>query len=336
MTDTPLNSIYEWQQRPWEQLTNQMEINRLHHAILLHGQTGIGKHHFAYTFAKKLLCQTSVHSELACNECQSCKQFSAQTHPDFHLIEPAETGKPIKIDQIRALSEKFILSTHYINGRRIAFIKHADRLNQAASNALLKTLEEPSDNSILILCADTIQRLPATILSRCQKIQLAPPSKSQAKEWLINNLADKEFNPELLLAITHNQPITALSCDAEQLEKRRMTLDSLYNISMSQQTATQATSALLKIELSQTIQWVYGWIGDLIRLKLRQANSLMNIDYASKLEELVPKVELTALFRYIDSINDNLKRLSAPLNQQLQLEQLLMMWQTMTEPKKSL
>jgi DNA polymerase-3 subunit delta' len=124
----------------------------------------------------------------ACGVCRSCLLIAAGSHPDLARIgfELRDDGKPrseITIDQIRALSQRLSMSSQF-GGLQIALIDPADRLNANAANALLKTLEEPTAASVIVLIADAPARLPATIRSRCQRIDIALPSRAQSLAWL--------------------------------------------------------------------------------------------------------------------------------------------------------
>ena len=119
----------------------------------------------------------------ACGECKSCQLIKAESNPDFIKISPEEEGKAIKVDQIRGLIEKIALTSH---GKtyRVIIISPADALNINASNSLLKTLEEPPANTILILITDKPSKLMATIRSRTQMIRFELPDTEQSMRWL--------------------------------------------------------------------------------------------------------------------------------------------------------
>ena len=130
-------TIYPWQQRRWQQLRQQVAQNRLPHAILITGQAGVGKYHFANSFARFLLCQQRTTD--ACGYCQSCHWFNAATHPDLIRIQPEEEGKAIKIAQIRQLVHDLSHTASQI-GYQVVILHPAEAMNKAAANALLKIL----------------------------------------------------------------------------------------------------------------------------------------------------------------------------------------------------
>ena len=148
-------------------LENAYRQNRLSHAYLLSGVSNADKTQFARDFAGFLLCESNVSG--ACGHCRSCHLMAANNHPDFLLIEPSEKNHAIKIDQVRALSEKITKTAHFGN-YRVVIIAPADAMPVAAANALLKTLEEPVGKTIIFLVEEQAGLLPSTLLSRCQKI----------------------------------------------------------------------------------------------------------------------------------------------------------------------
>ncbi|HJU25721.1 MAG TPA: DNA polymerase III subunit delta' [Rhodanobacteraceae bacterium] len=177
-----------WQTAAWSTLAARAERGSLPHALLLAGAGGLGKRAFAENFVRARLCE-HPRSGHACGTCRACALLAAGTHPDRILVTPEtneRTGKPrteIIVEQIRALSARLAMSAQ-LGGWQIAVIDPADAMNPAAANALLKTLEEPSASSLIVLVADQPWRLPATIRSRCQRIDFAAPSWNEALAWL--------------------------------------------------------------------------------------------------------------------------------------------------------
>jgi DNA polymerase-3 subunit delta' len=177
------NSIYPWQESSWQQL--QLLRQRMPHAILFHGAAGIGKSDFIERFAQGLLCEAVLPDGHACGACASCGWFSQQNHPDYRRVrpealedEPAAEGeegegeakkakstkapsKEIKIEQIRNLSDFMNISTHR-QGLRVVVLYPAEALNMPASNALLKTLEEPPPGTVFLLASNSLDRLLPT------------------------------------------------------------------------------------------------------------------------------------------------------------------------------
>src|SRR5262249_11510749 len=146
------------------------------------------KRELARAFVARVLCREARGDAPACGRCRACEQHAAGSHPDFVAVsfELRDDGKlrtEITVDQIRALSARFAL-TPEAGGYQIAAIDPADAMNQSAANALLKTLEEPSGDTLLLLVSDEPSHLPATIVSRCARVEVRFPPRSEALAWL--------------------------------------------------------------------------------------------------------------------------------------------------------
>lgn len=168
-----------WLTDRYLQLIRRFQARSLHHAILLSGPRGVGKRELANALMKTILClQPSEHGP--CGNCQSCKLNEAGTHPDHYLLE---SEKQLGVDAIREAIGK-LATTSQIGLHKVLIIPAADRMTEAASNALLKTLEEPTDNTYLVLLTHRVTGLLPTILSRCEKHVIATPSAQESLQWL--------------------------------------------------------------------------------------------------------------------------------------------------------
>ncbi|WP_233843046.1 DNA polymerase III subunit delta' [Dyella sp. 2HG41-7] len=180
-------SIPSWHAELWTRLQARRQRDALPHALLLCGPQGLGKRDFLRRFVRGLLCQHPNDGD-ACGTCRSCLLLDAGTHPDyvslsFGLRKDGVQRSDIVVDQIRELSARLATASQF-GGWQIASIDPADAMNNAAANALLKTLEEPATQTMLILVADAPWRMPATIRSRCQRIDFQLPSKEASLAWL--------------------------------------------------------------------------------------------------------------------------------------------------------
>ena len=138
-----------WQLEAWARLGQQVDEDRLPHALLVTGPAGIGKEHFARSVSARLLCGSPV-SGTACGNCKSCTLLSAGSHPDLLDVQCEEGSRVIKIDQVRELID-FAGKTPAIGGRKVVLLGPAEAMNINAANALLKCLEEPSASTTLLL-----------------------------------------------------------------------------------------------------------------------------------------------------------------------------------------
>ncbi len=176
-----------WHAEHWTRLQARRQRAALPHALLLCGAAGLGKRAFAERFVRGLLCMQPLEGD-ACGQCRGCLLLAAGSHPDlvtltFGLRRDGTARTEIVVDQIRELSARLAMRSQ-LGGWQVASIDPADAMNAAAANALLKTLEEPAAQTMLILLADAPWRLPQTIRSRCQRIEFHLPPFAEALEWL--------------------------------------------------------------------------------------------------------------------------------------------------------
>jgi DNA polymerase III subunit delta' len=179
---------------------------RLPHALLLLGPPGIGKAALAEYIARLALCDRGAATP--CGVCVSCQLHIAGNHPDLKRVGLIEDKKQILVEDVRTLIGELTLKS-FRGGRKVAIIDPADALNSSGANALLKTLEEPSGAALLLLTAARLDRLPATIASRCQRLALAAPSAAVALEWL--RAIDSTVAWEGPLALAAGAPLGALA-----------------------------------------------------------------------------------------------------------------------------
>jgi DNA polymerase-3 subunit delta' len=182
----PFDKIFG-QQLPLRQLKTALAGGHAAHAYLFSGIEGIGKCSTAVCLAKALNC--AAREADFCDECRSCRKIEKRLHPDFFFIEPDKNV--IRIEQVRDLQKKIIFKP--MEGRRkVVIIDQAEKLNLHAANCLLKTLEEPPDDTVIILVAHTALALLPTIVSRCQRIRFAPLSDAVIREHLAARGAEPE------------------------------------------------------------------------------------------------------------------------------------------------
>ena len=145
-----------WQKELWLSLNDRIESQRLPHAIILNGLEGVGAEHLAYALAFRMLC-SQVDKGIPCGQCNGCLTLKAGSHPDFYRLSPQEKSKFIKVDQIRKLCES-VAKTSQQGGWKVAVIVPAESMNIASSNALLKSLEEPEPNTLIILVSSRLRQ----------------------------------------------------------------------------------------------------------------------------------------------------------------------------------
>src|SRR5580692_9226040 len=185
------------------------KAGRLPHSLLLLSVPGLGAEQLANWITALALCESPA--ERPCDVCASCRLLRSDSHPDVHAVRLEEDAQQIKVDQVRELIESLALKS-YRGGYKVGVIEGAEALNANGANAFLKTLEEPSADTVLIMIARPNHRLPATIASRCLRLSLRPPPTAAALAWLEQNSAAKQ--PwTAALALAGGAPLQALQFD---------------------------------------------------------------------------------------------------------------------------
>lgn len=201
-------TVVPWLADAFRRLALALDGDRQHPALLVAGPPGTGKRDFARAFAAAALCHERAGDAPACGHCRDCTLLAAGTHPDFARVtleerEPGKLRTEITVEQVRALCARLALASQF-GGWQVAVIDPADKMNASAANALLKTLEEPSAPSLIVLVSDDPSRLPATIRSRCQRIDAVAPPEAVALDWLVAAGLDRESARSALAASAGN------------------------------------------------------------------------------------------------------------------------------------
>lgn len=333
-----MNKLYPWQTSAWRKL--QQESARLPHALLLHGQAGVGKYDFALNLSKSLLCRQSTNDGFACEACSSCNWFAEGNHPDFHLLSPeqeadaedeAATTKKTKkktqisVSQIRELANFTGLSSHRSDGLRIILVHPAEALNTASANALLKMLEEPSTGVVFILVSHQIQRLLPTILSRCHKIAMPVPNEAEALEWLNTQGV---LNAKEQLDYLEGSPIKVV----EQQSQLSQIKDIWRLLALADKLQPHvAAPSIIASSAEQGIITVQKWLYDIASMRL-SSQIRYHTALAKTFQGLAEKVHLSRLFDLQKKADELRKLANHPLNHDLQMESLLLDYTKIFKP----
>lgn len=337
--------LMPWQQAPWAELQRQWQ--RLPHALLLTGPTGIGKRRFAEHLAQALLCE-SVDQAAPCGQCQACLWFLGSNHPDYRLLsldqdegdepdakeskESKEKKAPtqIKIEAVRGLADFLGLSSHR-GGRRVIVIEPAEAMNVATANALLKMLEEPPPECHFLLVSHTWRRLLPTIRSRCRQWPLAAPETALATSWLTQQGLDRA---EERLAAAGGAPLLAQAEAANDLAGHRdWWLQALAERGKLDVLRLAEEAEKRKLPMTEWVDWTQKWLADLANLALAGTSRF----YPARLSQarlLAEQVDPRQLFALADTLVQQRQLANHPLNQRMVLEQLLFAYQSAIHPRQ--
>lgn len=320
-----------WLVGPWERLQHARLAERLPHALLVTGVAGVGKRRLIEGFFGALLCAQSDAQGYACGKCADCALLAAGTHPDLVIVKPDEDTKSqeIKVAAIRELIGTEALTSH--RGRwKLVLLDPAHRMNTSAANALLKTLEEPASDTLICLVSERPNRLAATIRSRCQTLQVPLPDETEALAWLSPRLHKGE--PSTILRLAHGAPLRALGlADEECLSLRDRIFSGFVEVGIGKRDPVAEATTWNKLEPAILLDWLGGWISDLLRLTVGQPEpALTNPDKADDLSSLAARLDLAAAHRYLQRVWDASADDLSNLNRLLVYESLLVAWAGVT------
>lgn len=325
---------YPWQQEQWQLVQKLLSSNRLPHAMMLRGNAGLGKAKFAGELAAAVLCQQPDEENHACGQCKSCQLLNAGTHPDLYHLKPtapptSKSANPvlsIRIDDVRKLCAQ-LGQTSQFGHYRVAILEQAEYLNNAAANSLLKTLEEPGQNVLILLVTARSHRLPATIRSRCQMLRFDPPDTGTALSWLQHNddSASNSQQQKYALKLAQGAPLTALH-NLQQIEHQQV-LSEAMTATVCGKNCLDYAAKLSKFSKLRTLEGMLVWTTDLSRLlSCGDDAELVNEASRTQLQALANKADRQRVFRFYDQLNFNISHAAIAVNEQLLWENLLLSW----------
>lgn len=268
-------------------LARGLEQNRLHHAWLFLGPEGVGKRTVALSLAMAIQCLEKTGD--SCGGCSPCAQVRSGHHPDVRVIEPSPGKKEISIQQVRDLERE--LSFRPFSGRKkVAIIDPATLMNTAAQNALLKTLEEPPGDSLLILISTSIGGLLPTVLSRCLRLSFAPLPEKQVMEFLVSHKGLKRDEAAIMAALTMGSLGKALQPDIEELfARRKRWTEGICSLGQGDYKDAMALAEALGGTLEESVQflnWLTQWYRDvLVHSVTGTTEGTCNVDRKREIED---------------------------------------------------
>jgi len=285
--------------------TDRQEHGRSPHAVLLTGSPGVGKRAAASWIAAHKLGIGSPGDA-------PVYPVEPLEHADLHWIAPLDDKEAIGIGQIRDLVAEFSL-TSYEGSGKVAVIEPANAMTTNAANSLLKTLEEPSGDALLILIADRMGKLPATIFSRCQRIDLALPDEAEALAWL--DRLHPGANWVEALGLAGNAPLAAITA-LDHLETHSTMSRDFTAVAKGGASALEVAARWARLDTGFVLDWLARQVQQAIR-----GSTVGAID-----ESVVKRMDRRNLFCYLDIINGLRSQPGGSYNVHLTLESLLIDW----------
>ena len=258
--------VYPWLTSHWAFFNKRLNADRLAHALLIQGPAGNGKTQLGRAMVNRLLCRKDL--EQACGECRSCKLLLGEAHPDFFDLQPEEDSEVIKVDQVRNLIGKLDLTTS-VSLRKVAYIHPAEAMNAAAANALLKSLEEPNGNAVLILVSDNPASLPVTIRSRCQHITVSQPSAERVLEWLESVSSESREQLRAVLQAAGGSPLRAQQfLDSPVTDAYAQVRGALVSLLGSPASVSMYNAQLGELPPADLWRWLSMYMAELIKSRM--------------------------------------------------------------------
>jgi len=298
-----LNSELPWLLEAQSRLSAAFDSDRLSHALLVQVAPGQGGEWLAYWLAARIFCTANTRP---CGECLACRRVVEDEQPDFFVLRPTEDSKEIRVDQVRELVAELSLTAH--GGRRkVAIISPADKLNRAAANALLKTLEEPTAGSLILLVSGEASRLPATVQSRCARVTIKSPARAELVDWLKRE-RDSRSDWLRVLEVIGDRPLAALELDASAVlalaEETRRALETANRGGLD---AIETAEIWGKEAYSWRIACIEQWLLEALRECVLQGPSPRGV----------------LLCELLDDVREARQWADSPINKTLVLERLL-------------
>ncbi len=303
-------------------LRRALDSGRLAHAYLFEGPDGVGKRLMALAVARAVVCAEGK----GCGDCAACRKIDHNNHPDLHIVEA--DGASIKIEQIRALQKE--MSFRPLEApKKICLIDGAEKMNPAAGNALLKTLEEPNGEALMILLTSQPEGVLSTIRSRCQRLPFTRLPRQTIQQVLLERLGVDETQGHILAALSEGSFKKALGKDRDlYLEKRRELLKAL--------TALSPGSILPLFDLAQELVEEKDRLGEILEIFQafyrdlllvrhgRPDSELVNVDLREKVNRNAQRESVGSLLAKLDAISAARRHLDRNVNKQLAMEVLLL------------
>ena len=310
-----------------ESLQNAIMLGKVSHAYIFSGEDGSGKKTLADAFAMTLQCEKG--GKEACMNCPSCKKALTRNHPDIIYLKP-EKDNVIKVDDIREQINNDMAIKPYSGNKKIYIINHADRMNEAAQNALLKTIEEPPEYGIIILLSENEEKFLPTIRSRCVTIEIRPVKDELIKEYLIKTLNVPEEEAAICAAfaqgnigkaarLSGSEDFNAIKNETLQLVKR------IRDMELAELTAAIKNIAEYKIGINDYFDIITIWYRDILVYKATMdANKIIFQDEIYEIKKQSSVSSYDGLDRIINAINTCKNEIQANVKVELALEKMLL------------
>ena len=323
---------HEWAE---EMLRQHITTGQLRHAYLFSGPRGVGRRSLALRFAQAINCTQPPAPGEPCRECRICRQIEAMQQADLNILQSAQEGDTLKVDNVRELQHMLSLAP-YESNYRVALLLRFEEANESAQNALLKTLEEPNPRVVLLATADDPENLLPTITSRCELMRLRPMAPAVLSARLQDMRELEISQADLIAQIAGGRPGYALRLidNPDLLAERQQAMQDCLNLlgltrlermsfveSLTKGRARADAKGDLRGELTV---WLSFW-RDVLLAGLEGASPLTNLDYQTEIEQVAARTDPQIAARLVAALEHSFVRLNNA-NLQVMLDNLLLDW----------
>lgn len=310
-----------------DHLKNAIEQQKVSHAYILCGEKYSGKKFIAGVFAQALLCESE--GERPCGKCHSCSQALSRNNPDIIYVTH-EKPNIIGVDDIREQVNGDINIRPYAGAKKIYIIDEAEKMNQQAQNAILKTFEEPPEYAVIILLATNSEVLLPTILSRAVMLNMKPVSDEEIKKFLMETVQVPDYKADVCVAFSRgNLGKAVLLAQNEDFDNiRRDVLTVLKNVNkmdVADLGACVKKASDYKLEIDDYLDIIAVWYRDVLMYKATKDPNLLifkeELQYINKVAE---RTVYSDIQKIIDALETAKRRLKANVNFELTMELLFL------------
>jgi len=308
-----------------DRLKKDMAGDRLSHAYLFVGPDGVGKNSVASLFGAAMLCAHADVEALPCGDCLACGKIARFNHPDFHVLETEKGKKWIRIEQVRRLQTSMALRP-FESERRVIVVDNADRMNEAAQNAFLKTLEEPPPGTLIIMVAPGTQSLLPTIVSRCRIERFGPLKTEELSKILVDKRGLDENEANLIAGMVSGSVGAALAIDLDFVRKvKPAIIERIAEIASEKKMNPEKVFGLsnqLTAIGDNSLEMIRMLLKDVAFMKMSRSG-IINSDNSNAIEKLGKNMTMGKIFALFDKTLEAEMGLSRNLQKSFIFENLL-------------
>lgn len=310
-----------------EHFKKAIENNKISHAYIINGEKGMGKRTVAKAFAMTLLCEEK--GTVPCMKCHSCVQALTDNNPDLIMITP-DKPTTLSIDHIRQTLVNDVELKPYSNSHKVYIVEDAELMNNAAQNAILKTIEEPPEYAVIILLTTNISALLQTVLSRCVKLDMQPLKKEVVKKYLMEKEKVVDYQADIAVSFAGGNLGKAIELSksqdfAEMLDEVIQLLRYIKDMQVYEVVAAVKRASEYKFRFTDYIDLMILWFRDVLVYKASQnVNELIFKDEIQTIKKHAAKSSYNGIEHILEAMNKAKLRLKANVNFDVAIEMMFL------------